>query len=501
LAVLLLMLSVLSLGPLHAGSMSAALPRRDEAQRALAWLRAQQMSDGGFAAFTDASDPGVTADVVLAFVAANLDPRSVESAAGHDPLDFLIESAQAVAANPPLAAKVGLALHGAAANPRDTGGVDLVGVVQGAFDQARSWYGVSFYGHLYALLLLHSQGVPIEAAAIDAVIDAQTPEGSWGFNGDPTAGTGDSNTTALAVQVLAAIDAGAAPVDGGLAYLLSLQAEDGSIAYDARGGPNLLGDANSTALTIQAVLAMRWDPAQTPGGDLLAALATFQNPSGAFQFQPAFPDDSLLATAQAVPALLLQAFPLDPVSLDSPVRDAARPATPKLGCEFHELTQHNVCGEFRDYWHARGGLAIFGYPLTEELDYFGLNVQYFERARFEWHPQLAGTPYEVLLTRLGASEFDQGYRAWEPRATPRGDCAYADVTGHNVCGAMARYWETYGGLSVFGYPLTESFTEGDATVQYFERARFEHRPGRWPARMDILLGRLGSEDVERELAR
>jgi polysaccharide biosynthesis protein PslG len=28
-------------------------------------------------------------------------------------------------------------------------------------------------------------------------------------------------------------------------------------------------------------------------------------------------------------------------------------------------------------------------------------VQYFERNRFEWHPENRGTPYEVLLGALG----------------------------------------------------------------------------------------------------
>jgi len=28
-------------------------------------------------------------------------------------------------------------------------------------------------------------------------------------------------------------------------------------------------------------------------------------------------------------------------------------------------------------------------------------VQYFERARFEWHPDKRGTPYEFLLGHLG----------------------------------------------------------------------------------------------------
>ncbi len=32
-------------------------------------------------------------------------------------------------------------------------------------------------------------------------------------------------------------------------------------------------------------------------------------------------------------------------------------------------------------------------------------MQYFERARFEYHPEYAGTPYEVLLGLLGREQF------------------------------------------------------------------------------------------------
>ena len=38
------------------------------------------------------------------------------------------------------------------------------------------------------------------------------------------------------------------------------------------------------------------------------------------------------------------------------------------------------------------------------------------------------------------------------------------------------------------------------TVQYFERGRFEWHPGQWPERLDVLLGRLAAEQVEREIA-
>ena len=44
---------------------------------------------------------------------------------------------------------------------------------------------------------------------------------------------------------------------------------------------------------------------------------------------------------------------------------------------------------------------MFGYPISGEITENGRTVQYFERARFEWHPENKGTPYEVLLGHLG----------------------------------------------------------------------------------------------------
>lgn len=72
-------------------------------------------------------------------------------------------------------------------------------------------------------------------------------------------------------------------------------------------------------------------------------------------------------------------------------------------------------------------------------------------------------------------------------------CVYFYETDHNLCSGFLRYWETHGGLPIFGYPLTDEFVQDGLTVQYFERARFEWHPGMWPERWDVLLGRLGAE--------
>jgi hypothetical protein len=74
-----------------------------------------------------------------------------------------------------------------------------------------------------------------------------------------------------------------------------------------------------------------------------------------------------------------------------PRQDRAAP-----GCRYFAATGHTLCGAFLDYWERNGGVERFGYPITEAreehlIDFSGM-VQYFERRRMEYHPELAGTP-------------------------------------------------------------------------------------------------------------
>lgn len=92
-------------------------------------------------------------------------------------------------------------------------------------------------------------------------------------------------------------------------------------------------------------------------------------------------------------------------------------------CVYFEQTHYNVCNYdggsgFAQYWQTHGlefdgkrgfsyneSLALFGFPLTEDyqdVDEQGnaIIVQWFERARFEYHPNnLAGS--KILLGLLG----------------------------------------------------------------------------------------------------
>jgi hypothetical protein len=65
-----------------------------------------------------------------------------------------------------------------------------------------------------------------------------------------------------------------------------------------------------------------------------------------------------------------------------------------------------VCYSFLSFFDANGGIAQFGYPISGREYQDGVMVQYFQRARFEWHPYLRSTGSWVTLTNLGRQYFD-----------------------------------------------------------------------------------------------
>jgi hypothetical protein len=189
-------------------------------------------------------------------------------------------------------------------------------------------------------------------------------------------------------------------------------------------------------------------------------------------------------------------------------------------------------GRFREYWEQNGGLPVFGYPTTPARPEANRDTgqtyltQWFERNRFELHPENA-RPYDVLLGRLGDDRLRQLGLDWRenfPSGPPEEGCLYFDSTRQNLCDTLysagqciggcpigfKRYWESHGlefdgrpgkryaeSLALFGQPLTAAFIEPDETgsrqvVQWFERARFEWHPNN-PDEFKVLLGLLGNE--------
>lgn len=212
------------------------------------------------------------------------------------------------------------------------------------------------------------------------------------------------------------------------------------------------------------------------------------------------------------------------LAVPGPLVEAAEPTpSPVLtrapeNCQVFPQTGFTTCGLFLQYWKAHGGLSQQGYPISGVFYERNLPppsgdgqlhlVQYFQRARFEYHPENR-PPYQVLLGLLGTTQYSSKYKvAPKPDETyynGRTDCEMFTQTGFQVCGRFLEYWKANGGLGQQGYPISPVIMEENAPppagdgkihpVQYFQRARFEqHSENTRP--YDALLGLLGAEQYQ-----
>ena len=162
---------------------------------------------------------------------------------------------------------------------------------------------------------------------------------------------------------------------------------------------------------------------------------------------------------------------------------------------FYPQTGKTLAPEFLPFYDGKGGVPIFGYPLTDPETEGGVKVQYLERARIEYHPQNRNTPYEVQLGLLGSILTAGRQFPTLPQANaPTGpDTRYFPETRHTLSGPFLRYWQANGGLALFGFPISQPLQEDGLTVQYFERNRFELHPEVAGTPYEVQLGLLGRD--------
>jgi ABC-type transport system substrate-binding protein len=205
-----------------------------------------------------------------------------------------------------------------------------------------------------------------------------------------------------------------------------------------------------------------------------------------------------------VAALLISALPRGAAA--SPAAQGASRTFPETG--------KSVSGRFLEVWSSQGdyntSLIINGLPLTDvraEINYTDgktYQTQWFERARFEAHPENKA-PYDVLLGLLGVyvaeGRTDTPFKAVAQSACPSGSDFFAE-TKHCLSGNLKTFYYKYGGIKQFGFPISEPFSEASKdvegknfTVQYFERQRLELHPEN-KAPFDVQLGRLGAEQMD-----
>jgi len=280
---------------------AAAAPSAGLAE-AVSWLHTQQQADGGFSnGVSEGSDLATTADAVVAMVSAGESPSDWISAA-NSPLGYLAQAAtQLDAGDTGKMAKLIMAVQAAGGNPRDFAGQDWVDNLESGWDAESGLYAGDVYAGALALLALHAAGREPDPQAVKGLLNYRLPDGSFSFNGDPTPGSGDSNTTALVVQALAAVGAGADSLAPSLAYFRAKQNPDGGWTYQKPSPYGEATDANSTALVLQALLAAGESPENW--GNPARSLLALQTDNGGMAFNAETPGDNLLATVQAIPAL------------------------------------------------------------------------------------------------------------------------------------------------------------------------------------------------------
>ena len=314
----LLLASIVTFAPARAASsINSSLSERQVAvEQAIAWFQTQQSEDGSIGNQNTGKSCEVT--WVVALVGENPDgpawtPTSISllDACERDVPIYL--SRRDVGRM----GKVLRAVVAAGADPYDFGGLDLVAEIESKYDPATGLYDPVFlFRQDIAILALHEAGRPIPDEVLPALLAQQRPTGGWGWSveSDPGSGfndEGDLDSTARTLQVIRAL---------GLslnhpAYIRAVEFINDKQNPDGGWGDNQgPTNTNSTALTIEALLVAGWNPElppyiqtnQTP----VQTLLNLQEESGAFIYRVGGEESRLLATIDAVPALL-HTYPSD----------------------------------------------------------------------------------------------------------------------------------------------------------------------------------------------
>jgi hypothetical protein len=281
--------------------------------RAVNWLAVQQLPDGSFglrrpdgSAMPSAS---VTADAVYVLALLGEQPAGPRwTRGGRSALDALAALAPAyVYSDAGQAGKVGRAVALAGGNPQAFGGLDLIGIIQAAYDPATGRYHPTLlYRHTLAVEALLRAGVAAPPASLTALQTSQVADGGWFWAF--TSAQSDVDTTGRVLMLLAGLSAIQAPTAYGRAadYLAIMQATAGGWAVGyLPGSPN----ANSTALAVGGLRAAGFDPQaarfQKNGRGALDQLLAFQEASGAFVYiaEAGKEESRIMATLDALTAL------------------------------------------------------------------------------------------------------------------------------------------------------------------------------------------------------
>lgn len=302
------------------------LPQTAAADRAASWL-ASKVNARGYVSSSGRPDLSDTTLTILALAATR-----TEGSVAHRALRYVEQHVDAYVQSsgvdqPGELATLILDAHELGVSPRDFGGTNLVtrllqtlqtsGPDEGLFGvQDPTYDGAYREGlSLMALAAVGETKRSVVGSAVTWLQRQQCSNGAWeAFRSstatpctktDPTTYTGpDTNSTALAILGLTSQHATFAVAP--LHALARFESSSGGWGY--YGGP---ADPDSTALVVQAILALHDNVAASPfvkgTKDPASAILGFQLRSGAFYY-PGSRTANALSTEQVVPALVGQRY-------------------------------------------------------------------------------------------------------------------------------------------------------------------------------------------------
>jgi hypothetical protein len=303
---------------------------------AVGWLKTQQDSTGGFevAGFpgfeTRDAALAIAESVQTSSSWSTTEARNAVTATvknGKNPLEYLA----AFVADPTLGAgnaakTIVLTTAPLGLDATSFGGVNLVAkVAAGAHPDGSYGTPGAFSDTLYAALADRLATGSVPAATVAYIRSTQQANGGWNFSGDRTGTDHDPDTTSSSIQALIAggVPANDPTIRAAVGLLASTQNVNGS--WDSPfTSPAGTGDPNSTALAVLGLASAGLDPATAAwrnAADPAKASSPYANPDGYLvglaqvdghiaSPNDAFPPVNTSATAQTVEALQRSWLPI-----------------------------------------------------------------------------------------------------------------------------------------------------------------------------------------------
>jgi hypothetical protein len=153
-------------------------------------------------------------------------------------------------------------------------------------------------------------------------------------------------------------------------------------------------------------------------GEFLAAYRSVPNPVQLFGYPitDAFQDTTRNLLVQYFQKTRFELDPAGPVGnrvMISPLGEYLYTPGPESqmivnpgACRTYSPDDIRVCYAFLDFYDRYGGQKQFGLPISNAEKHDGRTVQYFQNARFEYHPELPAGQ-KIVLTDLGRQYFDR----------------------------------------------------------------------------------------------